>query len=150
MDFIYTTIGELMCLDNLLRIPQVSGVYVVDTPRNDFMPEISSETTGPEFFKGRSLLYSAEELQKKFMQSDRKRIYIGKATNLRQRISHMIRYGMGENIPHRGGRAVWQIMNSRELLFGWCPCENPRGVEHEMLVAYRLAYNVYPMANWRE
>ena len=56
MDFIYTTIGELMCLDNLLRIPQVSGVYVVDTPRSDFMPEISSETTGPEFFKGRSLL----------------------------------------------------------------------------------------------
>ena len=149
LDFTYVRISELMVRPNLSLIPQTSGVYVIDIPENSFIPEISNSSTCPKFFKGRSLLYSAEELQTKFMRSDRKRLYIGKAKNLRQRISKMIRYGMGENVPHRGGRAIWQITNARDLLFGWCPCLNPRNVEHEMLIDYLCAFGVYPMANWR-
>ena len=54
----------------------------------------------------------------------------------------MIRYGMGENVSHRGGHAVWQIINARERLFGRRQCTNPRDAEHEMLAAYRIVYIV--------
>ena len=61
-----------MHLENLPDIPQTPGVYVIDIPHGDFTPEISGVTTGPKFFKGRNLLYPAEELQSKFLKSDKK------------------------------------------------------------------------------
>lgn len=54
--------------------------------------------------------------------------YIGKADfrqrrksieALRERLSEYARFGAGEDIGHRGGRLIWQLADSAELLTAW-------------------------------
>lgn len=60
----------------------------------------------------------------------------------------MRRYGYKEAENHRGGRAIWQIENSEELLLGYRSCENPEAKEREMLKEYYEKYGTFPVANW--
>lgn len=79
-------------------------------------------------------------------------MYIGKAggerNKLRQRVRQYIRYDFGEVENHRGGRAIWQIDNSKELLLGYCACENSEAKERELLEQYYKKYKTLPVVNW--
>ncbi len=55
-------------------------------------------------------------------------LYIGKADYrarrkpieaLRERLWEFARFGAGERIGHRGGRLIWQLADSAELLIAW-------------------------------
>ena len=149
MKFVYHTIQQLHDL-NCSTVPKDSGIYVIDIPKG-FQVKFKNTTTAIEVFNGHSMLYPAEELQEKYEQSDKRRLYIGKAagTNgLRQRLRQMIQYGWRNATNKRGGRAIWQIENCYELLEGYFICENPRIKETELLNKYIEDYKVMPVANW--
>ena len=147
MEFTKAQIGQLMHARDLRHIPASPGVYLVGVPFDGFEPEISDGTTGPAVVKGRSMLYPAHKLRKKFESSDRRCLYIGESDNLQHRIALFLQYGRGEDVPHRGGRAIWQITNSRELILAWCVCANHEDVKAMLLSSYRQNFGTLPMAN---
>lgn len=147
--FVYHTIQQLHDL-NCSTVPKDSGIYVIDIPRG-FQVKFINATTSVELFNGRNMLYLAEKLQEKYEQSDKRRLYIGKAagTNgLQQRLRQMIRYGWRNATNKRGRRAIWQIENCYDLLVGYCECENPRERETEAINKYVEEFGVMPVANW--
>jgi hypothetical protein len=46
-------------------------------------------------------------------------LYIGKADDARERLKKYGRFGAGENAAHWGGRYIWQLADSGELVVGW-------------------------------
>ena len=65
-------------------------------------------------------------------------IYIGKATSLKSRLGSYLRFGEGKFATHWGGRYIWQLKDSRELLVCWKETdENPRVVEEEMIAQFK-------------
>ena len=79
-------------------------------------------------------------------------MYIGKAggamNKLHNRIMQYVKHGYGEAKNHRGGRAIWQIDDNKNLLLGYYVCENPEAEEHRLLVEYFNKYGKLPLANW--
>ena len=100
-------------------IPRTAGVYmVVYTGEN--MPEFLSRGTGG-FFKGKDPNVSITELGTNWVKNTCV-VYIGKAgTTLRKRLNQYLKFGNGQNIGHWGGRYIWQIKNSGNLLLCWKP-----------------------------
>ncbi len=143
-------------LDEHGRINSITmgcGIYKIYMPQN-FQIVITSETDAIKEYKGKTLLYSVQKLEDKWeiiRSADRGGIlYIGKADNLRKRITEFIKYGYGERVPHRGGRAIWQLKNNKKLLIEIEPCEKPREKERQFLIEYYEKYNSYPYANWKK
>lgn len=149
-EFTYQTI-EALYNDNCSMIPSEKGIYIVIV-HDTFNVEFSDQTTAITEFGGKSLLYPIDNLKLKFDKTDEKILYIGKAggerNKLRQRIRQYIRYGYKEVQNHRGGRAIWQIYNNRQLLLGYSACENPETKERELLAWFNEKYDTFPVANW--
>jgi hypothetical protein len=59
-----------------------------------------------------------EALQSKWV-PDAHTSYIGKADNARRRLEQFARFGAGEPVAHWGGRYIWQLADSAELLVAW-------------------------------
>jgi hypothetical protein len=82
-------------------------------------------------------------------------VYIGKADHgrLRTRLRQYHGFGQGGNAPHSGGRLVWQIEGSAELLVAWRVIADrsvkPLDVERAMLRRFHAAYRQLPFANLR-
>lgn len=132
-------------------IPDKKGIYIIIKPGNiDII--FSVDTTAIKEYKGKNLLYDLKELKDKYGNSDKKILYIGKAggeiNKLRGRIRQLIKYGYREADNHRGGRAIWQIENNKELLIGYSVCDNPREKEKELLQEYFKKNRTLPLANW--
>ena len=84
------------------------------------MPEFLSRGTGG-FFKGKDPNVSITELGTNWVKNTCV-VYIGKAgTTLRKRLNQYLKFGNGQNIGHWGGRYIWQIKNSGNLLLCWKP-----------------------------
>jgi hypothetical protein len=109
----------------LAEVPCKPGVYVVFRP----------STAGPVFihpspagwFKGQDSSVSIERLEDEWV-PDAHVVYTGKADfrrrrkqieALRERLGEFARFGAGEAIGHRGGRLIWQLADSGELLVAW-------------------------------
>lgn len=147
MKFFTAQIGQLMYEQDLRQIPASPGIYLVGVPFDGFEPDISDRTTGPMFVKGRSMLYPAHKLRVKFESSDRRCLYIGESDNLQHRVALFLQYGRGEDVPHRGGRAIWQITNSHELILAWRLCADHKNVKSKLLSSYWQNFGALPMAN---
>lgn len=80
-------------------------------------------------------------------------VYIGKANHgqLRNRLRAYFSFGEGGKGRRYGGRLIWQVEASADLLVGWRtitdPSVNPFDVEQEMLRRFRAAYGRLPFAN---
>jgi hypothetical protein len=76
-------------------------------------------------------------------------VYIGKADNLRRRLREFVRFGEDAPIGHWGGRLIWQLKDSAELLVAWkeTPDRVPREIEGEMIAAFRSVWDKPPFAN---
>jgi hypothetical protein len=79
-------------------------------------------------------------------------VYIGKAKHgrLRKRLEEFVRFGRGGKDRHWGGRLIWQLDKSEELLVAWrvLPTDlDPVAIEKEMLSAFRADYGKPPFAN---
>ncbi len=146
----------------LVRIPDGNGYYTVYWPEG-FELRLRARTDAVESYVRRgetvNLVYPLEVLEAKLEavrgiedKAYRDILYIGKAdgkNGLRQRITQFVAYGYKEGNNHRGGRALWQIVNNKSLLLDYVICEDAEAKERELLVDYEQKCHTLPFANWQ-
>lgn len=128
-------------------IPPVGGVYVVIRDTEE-APEFLEKGTGG-FFKGKNPNVGIEELEANYVGSSRI-MYIGKGNNLKRRIRQLLQFASGKNIGHWGGRYLWQLADSDNLLIAWKELpttDDPHEVESEMLEDFLNTHGKLPFAN---
>jgi hypothetical protein len=128
-------------------VPKTGGVYAVlrvdDTP-----PRYLSHNPGGRF-KGRDPTVAVSMLEAKWVPSCQV-VYIGKGDNLQRRLTQYARFGAGEPIGHWGGRYIWQLEDSAELLVAWKRCsegQTAAGLEREILGQFKQVHGCLPFAN---
>ena len=147
--------GELM--DGAkTQIPAQMGVYVVLREKNS-IPMFLTEGTGG-LFKGKNPNVSLAELKENWVEGTQV-VYIGKAggsgssATLQKRLSQYMRFGQGANVGHWGGRYIWQLADSRDLVVCWKTLANeaPRDVERKMIADFKAAHaGKRPFANLKD
>ncbi len=142
-------------LDNS-EIPREKGVYlilVLDKKTPDFL-KIGSGG----YFKGRNPNVSFDELKANWIAKTIV-IYIGKAggngssQTLQKRLKQYFGFGQGKNIGHQGGRYIWQLKNSGDLIVCWktTPKAEPADVESKLIQEFKVNYNNHrPFANLKD
>lgn len=138
---------------NTRVIPDEPGVYVVIRDSVD-APEFLAVGTGG-CYKGKNPNVSVDILERKYV-PDSRIIYVGKASlrksykGLRWRIRELLRFGTGCK-GHWGGRYLWQLADSTDLLVAWrtTPMDTPRDVEKTMLATFIGRHGRLPFANLR-
>jgi hypothetical protein len=131
--------------EQLSKLSTSGGVYVVVRAAGE--PLFLSVNPGGRF-KGGDPSVAEEALGVNWVDGAEV-VYIGKADNLRRRLREYMRFGKGEPVGHWGGRLIWQLKDSDELLVAWAetPGRIPREVEAEMISAFREAFGKPPFAN---
>jgi hypothetical protein len=105
-------------------------------------------------YKGRDSNVSVDILRRKWVDGAIV-LNIGKAggtkiaTTLKGRLNKYMRFGRGSNSGHSGGRYIWQLRDSGDLLVFWKPSPDclPRTVEGELLREFERQYHRLPFAN---
>lgn len=137
------TLYETSCSD----IPSVPGIYFI------WLPDGMEIQFTDQVANHHAPLYPIDILCDKYMSSKEKRLlYIGKASGkkgLCQRIRQYVKYGWNEAVNHKGGRAIWQIVNAEQLFLSYEICEDAVNREHELLCKFQEQNHVLPLANWR-
>lgn len=132
----------------LEHIPKCSGIYKVYMPDN-FTIKFRADSDSP--YK----VYDVDILQKKwatickYPEYEDGLLYIGKAVNLYRRIKQFVDTGYGIPANHKGGRAIFQLENNKQLLIKIFECENYEDRETEEIDTYIRHRNEKPLANWR-
>jgi hypothetical protein len=127
-------------------LPDSNGVYLVlhlDTKE----PEFLTVGTGGHF-KGKNPNVSLAALKSNWVNNTIV-VNIGKATSLKSRLRQYFSFGQGKNIGHYGGRLIWQLKNSRDLVVCWkvISINDPREYEAELIREFVSIYNKRPFAN---
>ena len=128
-------------------IPNVQGVYLVLLPNGSKMDFNIKNPAGIR--GGRNPTVLIEELEKNRV-SDTVVLYIGKAKKLNERIHCYLKHGMGsDSAAHWGGRMIWQLRDSQNLLFCWKTNEDEDSfeVERELINSFCELYKKRPFAN---
>ena len=148
----FKTVGELMD-GTKTRIPVQMGVYVV-LRESKSAPQFLTKGTGG-FFKSKDPNVPLAELETNWL-TGTSILYIGKAggtgnsATLQKRLSQYLRFGQGANVGHWGGRYIWQLADSRDLVVCWkiLTNEEPREVEQQMIADFKAAHaGKRPFAN---
>lgn len=151
----FKSMGELMAGEKS-QIPAQMGVYVV-LRESDSEPQFLEEGTGG-FFKRKNPNVSISELQSNWVEKT-SIVYIGKAggtsssVTLNKRLGQYLRFGQGANVGHWGGRYIWQLQDSRDLIVCWkrLYSEEPREVEQQMIEDFKASHSGRrPFANLRD
>ncbi len=136
--------GASLTATRCWEIPDGPGVYVVlrESPAEvRFLPV----STGGHF-KGKDPSVPVVELSARWLQRTPV-VYIGKADRLRRRVAQLLDFGAGSAVGHWGGRCLWQLEGSGQLLVGWQENPEPRLREQALLAAFERAYERLPFAN---
>lgn len=140
----FVPVSKLRSTASLL--PDSGGVYIV-VRESDNSPEFLANGTGG-FFKGKNPNVGLEELESNYVAGS-KVVYIGKATSLKKRVGQLLRFGAGSAVGHWGGRYLWQLADSDNLLIAWktTPITDPRAEEIKMLEEFVARHGKLPFAN---
>jgi hypothetical protein len=145
----FVAISTLQTL-NCTQVPDKPGVYLI--LRSDMAPpDFLSESTGGHF-KGKNPTVPVSKLQSKWVE-DSLVLNIGKAgggnATLRSRLKQYMQFGQGKPVGHHGGRYVWQLAHSSDLLVCWkvTPDDIPRIVEKALIEEFETVYGRLPFAN---
>lgn len=153
----FKSIKELAA--NYKVIPKKKGVYVVlfqFENRAKFLP-IGS---GPALYKNAiNPNVSVKELEDNWVENTIV-INIGKAgglnkhgieqkSTLRSRLKAYLKFGQGKDVRHYGGRFIWQIENSKDLVICWKELTElqPRDFERALIREFIELYKRKPFAN---
>lgn len=134
----------------LSSVPEAQGVYMIlylnPSPE---MPKFLSVGTGG-FYKGKDPNVSISELQNNWVEGTPV-VYIGKSTCLKDRLSDYMKFGRGKKVGHKGGRYIWQIPNSENLVVCWKPTqEDSRIVEAGLIQEFIAEFGKRPFANLQD
>ena len=134
-------------------VPDCKGVYFVLREKTESVPVFKAQSPVLEH-KGKPLSYPVETLESKWVE-DTDIMYIGKTdSSLRARIRTYISYGKGNDSPHRGGRAIWQLPDTDNMIIGWRiidATESARTIEAQLLADFKNAHGgMLPFANFAE
>ncbi len=128
-------------------VPRTAGVYAV-LRESDEPPEFRSESPGGRF-KGRDPTAPIETLGAMWVDGVQA-LYFGKAEDLQRRLRQYARFGKGEPVGHWGGRYIWQLADSADLVVAWKRCDpsvSARSLESELLHAFVDSHGALPFAN---
>lgn len=122
------------------------GVYVITYSCSE--PPTFAEQSCGGWFKGKDPTVSLAALGANWV-DDAEVVYIGKADRLKRRLTQFADFGAGKPIGHWGGRLIWQLPRTDQLLVAWreTPGRVPLEVEGELIAAFRRAYGKAPFAN---
>jgi hypothetical protein len=136
---------------NCCEVPDAPGVYLVLRPNNtgpDFLPESAGG-----HFKKKDPTVPVSLLEEKWVE-DAVVLNIGKAgpgetATLRTRLKAYMQFGQGKPVGHRGGRYIWQLRHSCDLLVCWRVTGeiHPRTVEKGLIREFEGRYRKLPFAN---
>lgn len=129
---------------NINIIPKEKGVYIV--------LRLSNEE--PSFIERKNMGYPIEECKRNWINNE-PIIYIGKAgpspdRTLRKRLKEYMDFGINKSQTHKGGRLIWQLKDSNELIVCWKVLvdRNPKDYEKKMLLDFKEEKGKYPFANY--
>lgn len=133
---------------NLREVPNAPAVYVVFRPRTGAPTFLDTNPGGR--FKEKDPTVPIEALAANWVPSAQV-VYIGKASVADRRLNQFARFGAGEKIGHWGGRYIWQLRDSDQLLVAWHAIswtEMARDYEKRLLAHFaRLHGGTRPFAN---
>lgn len=144
----FVAIGVL----DVARVPSGPGVYIV--LRDPAAPPVFFLDSSPAgWFKGKDPSVSALQLQAAWV-PDTDVLYLGRAEpgkrcnrGLAARLKELQRFGQGAAIGHWGGRYLWQIKDSDQLLVAWQESCDPPTREAELVEQFVTAWGARPFAN---
>ncbi len=133
------------------QLPAIKGVYLVLTLDNP--PAFLQVGTGGHF-KGKNPNVLLQELKNNWIDKTIV-VYIGKAgsdssrATLKSRLKQYFGFGQGKNIGHWGGRLIWQLASSHNLVVCWKPLpnEDPRTFEGQLIRDFVNQFGNRPFAN---
>jgi hypothetical protein len=145
----FVTISALQT-SKCCEAPAMPGVYLI-LRSNMALPDFLSESVGGHF-KGKNPTVAVDKLRSKWVENAIV-LNIGKAgpgkATLRSRLNRYMRSGQGKRSGHSGGRYIWQLAHSDNLLVCWkvTPNDAPRKVEKMMIERFEKEYARLPFAN---
>lgn len=129
-------------------VPSGPVAYVIYRSSASELAFLSASPGGR--FKGKDPTAPVELLRAKWV-PDSDVVYIGKADIASRRLKQFARFGAGERVAHWGGRYIWQLADSAELLVAWHPVswtESARDYEKRLLTYFsELHGGARPFAN---
>ncbi len=133
-------------------LPAIKGVYLVLNLEQE-EPKFLTIGSGGHF-KGKNPNVSIRELRSNWV-NDTIVVYIGKAgkegsaATLKSRLRQYFSFGQGRNVGHYGGRLIWQLKNSADLVVCWkaLPTDDPRTIETKLIRKFVETFSKRPFAN---
>ena len=147
----FLSVGELRKY-SLSQVPDEPGVYVFLREADQEVTFLDRSTGG--HFKEKDPTVSLDDLEKTWV-NHTYIIYIGKAgkaegsATLRSRLRQYLSFGKGAATAHWGGRYIWQLVDSKELIVCWRTTDvhQARIIERQMLEAFENEHGRLPFAN---
>lgn len=131
-------------------VPLVGGIYVVIKASDAAPTFLAASTAG--WRRGSNPAVSTSQLAAKWVEGA-SILYVGKADagtaaghGLRGRLRQYARHGLG-GTSHHGGRYIWQLQDSADLLVAWKPTPDPRAEEIALLTEFEAQHHALPFAN---
>ena len=149
----FVSVAELQA-SNCSQVPEEPGVYFVLS--EDENPSFRPESIGGHY-KGNNPTVSIIELETNWVHQVNV-VYIAKAgtatgkRTLKLRIDELVRYGSGECIAHWGGRFLWQLENSANLIVAWKTTTGKDAgiVKKNLIRSFKEHYGKRPFANLQD
>jgi len=132
---------------NPSAIAAAAGVYVV-LRRSTEAPSFLETSCGGHF-KGRNPTARVDALERKWVPTAQV-VYIGKGDRLQRRLRQYADFGASHPVGHWGGRYVWQLADSDQLLVAWKTCgagETAAELEAALVGRFKRAFGRLPFAN---
>ncbi|QKJ31332.1 hypothetical protein HQ865_16705 [Mucilaginibacter mali] len=143
----FKTIQELN--NNHDIIPKQKGVYFILNDKT--IEPVFLETGCGGYYKQKNPNVIPEVLKKNWVKHTHT-LYIGKANNLRRRLKLYLDFGKGRPVSHQGGRYIWQLSHSDDLIVCWkiLDSEVPRSIEEELIRSFKSQFGDRPFANLQD